>query len=101
MALLTEQQVFNAISAERQHQRDKYGDDRQQSLAGFLLIAKRELDEAIEGWNKDHQGRNSPLFELCQVAAVCVAAMEKYGTVGSTFSTDDEPDTVDQPYALT
>jgi hypothetical protein len=100
MALLTERQVFAAISQERQHQRNKYGPDRQQSLPGFLLIAKRELDEAIEGWNKDGEGRDSPLYELCQVAAVCVAAMEKYGTIGNTISTDDVPDTPIQPFAV-
>lgn len=89
MTRLTEQQVFAAISRERQHQRDKYGPDREQSLAGYLVIAKRELDEAFEGWMRDSPGRNSPLYELCQVAAVCVAAMEAYGTSGNTISTLD------------
>lgn len=100
MALLTEQEVFAAISRERQHQRNKYGQNRAQSLPGYLLIAQRELGEAIDGWHTDAEGRDSPMFELCQVAAVCVAAMEAYGVVGNTISTNDIPDTPNQTEAV-
>lgn len=91
MGRLTEQQVFEAIQKEREYQRQKYGADKQQSLPGFLLVAQEELNEAIIGWNKNLAGRSSPLHELCQVAAVCFAAMEKYGVEGSAISTDDIP----------
>lgn len=84
--------IYYAIDNERNHQIAKYGIDKQQSLPGFLLIIERELAEAKEGWIKNHTGRNSPMHEVLQIAAVCVAAMEKYGTTGSATSTDDIPD---------
>lgn len=86
------QRIYAAIDKERQHQIDKYGADKQQSLPGFLVILRRELAEAEEGWIKNHTGRNSPMNEILQIAAVCVAAMEKYGTSGSATATDDIPD---------
>lgn len=82
--------VYKAIDAERAYQIEKFGDDKQQSLPGFLVIIKNELDEAMLGWAKDLPGRNSPLAEICQIAATCVAAMEKYGTTGNAVSTDDK-----------
>lgn len=90
-ATLSRQEVFDAISLERDYQDDKWGVNRAHSLADFMLIMKHELDEAIEGWMKDRSGRNSPLNEICQVAAVAVAAMERYGATGITLSTDDIP----------
>jgi hypothetical protein len=92
MKLLTQQQVFEAITAERKRQDEKWGADRQQSLAGYLLIVQAELNEAILGWIKNSLGKSAPLNELVQVAAVCVAALEQYGTTGNTYSTLDIPD---------
>jgi hypothetical protein len=86
--------VYDAIDRERQHQIDKYGIDKQQSVPGFLLIIENELNEAKAGWTRDLQGRHSVMHEILQIAATCVAAMEKYGTTGSAISTDDIP-TVD------
>lgn len=84
-------EVFEAIIAERLKQDAKWGKDKEQSLAGFLLIIERELEEAKEGWNKDLEGKSAPLNELVQVAASCVAALQKYGLTGNTISTDDIP----------
>lgn len=92
--------VFNAINDERQHQINKFGADKQQSLAGFLLIIESELEEAKRGWIKDNQGRNSPLHEIVQIAATCVACLEKYGVIGNTLSTDDRPIAADPEYLL-
>lgn len=92
MNVLTQQQVFDAIEAERRYQDQKWGADKPQSLAGFLLVAEKELAEAKEGWNKNLAGRNAPLNELVQVAAVCVAALERYGVDGTTINTNDIPD---------
>lgn len=92
MSLLTRQQIFEAIEKERAYQDAKYGPYKQQSLPGFLLVAKKELDEAIDGWINNSPGRDSPLAELLQVASVCVAAMEKYGIAGNSFNTDDVAD---------
>jgi hypothetical protein len=89
--MLTQEQVFEAIVKERQHQKEKWGENREQSLPGFLLVVQAELDEAIYGWIKNLPGKSAPLNELVQVAAVCVAALEKYGLTGNTFSTDDIP----------
>lgn len=83
--------VFEAIDEERQYQDDKFGDKKEQSVAGFLVLIQNELDEARLGWAKDSKGRNSVMHEIRQIAAVCVGAMEKYGTTGNAISTDDIP----------
>lgn len=85
------EQVYNAINEERYHQELKYGKDREQSLAGFLLIMESELNEAKLGWIKNSFGRSATLNEIVQLAAVCVACLEKYGLTGSAASTDDIP----------
>jgi hypothetical protein len=83
--------VYAAIDDERQHQIEKFGIDKQQSIPGFLIIIENELNEAKAGWTKNLQGRHSVMHEICQIAATCVAAMEKYGTTGNAIATDDIP----------
>lgn len=83
------QEVYIAIDQERDHQDRKWGPNKQQSLAGFLLVMRKELDEAEMGWMKDETGRHSPLHEIRQIAATAVACMERYGTEGNTICTDD------------
>lgn len=83
--------VYEAINEERAHQDAKYGADKQQSIPGFLLIIKKELEEAEDGWLRNSTGRHSVMAEICQIAATCVAAMEKYGTTGTATTTDDIP----------
>lgn len=84
--------VYDTIDIERDHQLTKYGADKLQSLAGYLLILRRELEEAEEGWMKGIDvGRNSPLAEIVQIAAVAVACLERYGTEGNTrVNVDDD-----------
>lgn len=89
MNRLTQEQVFEAIKAEREHQKRKYGADKQQSIPGFLLVLEQELQEAKDGWIKNVSGRDSVLSEVVQVAAVAFACLEKYGITGSAFATDD------------
>lgn len=85
-------EIIAAIQAERDHQRSKYGADKQQSLPGYLLIIERELAEAKEGWAKGiDNGRHSPMAEIVQIAATCIAAIETYGTEGNAVSTNDIP----------
>jgi len=86
----TRKEVYEAIDAERQYQMEKFG-DKPQSLPGFIAILRSELNEAEVGWIKNKTGRNSPLAEIIQIAAVAVACAEKYGTRGNTFNTDDIP----------
>lgn len=90
METLTKQEVFEAILAERQHQKEKWG-DQPQSLPGFLLIIRKELEEAEMGWMKNLNGKNAVMNELVQVAATAFAALERYGTTGCPASTDDIP----------
>lgn len=90
METLTKQQVFEAILNEREHQRQKWG-DQPQSLPGFLLIIRSELEEAERGWMKNLTGKHAVLNELVQVAATAFAALERYGTSGCPGSTNDKP----------
>ncbi len=94
MNTFTRAEVYQAIDAERLNQEIKWGMDKQQSLPGFLLVIEDELAEAKKGWCKNLQGKSAPLNELVQVAATCVAALERYGTTGSAMSTNDALDEI-------
>lgn len=89
--LLTFEQVVDAIRNERQNQDDKWGPAKSQSLAGYLIIIRKELEEAEMGWLKNLPGKSAPLNELVQVAATCVKCLEQYGATGNTRSTIDIP----------
>ena len=86
--VVTREEVFAEINKERAYQLDKWG-DKPQSLPGYLIILKKEIDEAIDGWMKNSTGRNAPLNEVVQVAAVAVACLEQYGCDGITCNTLD------------
>lgn len=92
MSKLTPQEVFDAVLRERAHQIEKFGDQKQQSLPGFLIIMRKELDEAELGWTKSIEGNHSPLNEIVQVVATGFACLEKYGVTGSAIATDDIPE---------
>ena len=83
--MLLQSEVFSAIAAERDYQDAKWGDldEKNQSLAGFLLILRKELEEAEMGWMKNKGGRDSALGEIVQIAAVAVAALQQYGLEGN------------------
>lgn len=85
-------QVFEAIAKERQYQEEKFGENKPQSLAGYLLILESELEEAKRGWIKNLPGKSAPLNEIVQIAAVAVACLERYGLTGNAVSTNDIPD---------
>lgn len=89
--LLSKEAVFKAVCEERDYQDKKWGANRPQSLAGFLLILDDEIEEAKKGWMKNQTGRNAPLNEIVQIAAVCFAALERYGVDGITINTNDIP----------
>lgn len=82
---LTIEEVLELIKKERAYQDDKWGslDDKKQSLAGYLLVIKNELQEAECGWMKNREGKHSALSELIQVAATAVAALQQYGNEGN------------------
>ena len=79
------EQIFELINKERQRQDTKYGslDSKKQSLAGYMLILKKELTEAEDGWMKNKQFGHSALEEILQVAAVAIACLEQHGTIGN------------------
>lgn len=66
------------IEEERQYQKDKWGEYKSQSIPGYLLIMKKELEEAEEGWMKNTQGRHSALHEILQVVCVGIACLEEH-----------------------
>src|SRR4051812_5599731 len=78
-----------AIYRKLEHQRQKWGRDKSQSLPGFLMVLESELTEAKRGWIKNLEGRNSPLAEVVQIAAVALACLARYGTNGSSVATND------------
>lgn len=81
--------VYAAIENELAYQDNKWGSGKPQSLAGYLLILQAEINEAIDGWMKNADGRDAPLAEVVQVAAVAIRCLEDYGTRGSARPTRD------------
>jgi NTP pyrophosphatase (non-canonical NTP hydrolase) len=81
--------VQEAIEKELEHQQQKWGKDKQQSLAGYLLILQYEINEAVDGWMKNKGERNSSLQEIVQVVATGVACLDFYGVEGNALSTND------------
>lgn len=79
------EEVVEKIRQERVYQNSKWGtvDEHPQSIAGYLLIMRKELEEAENGWMKNVSGRDSAMAEILQIAAVAVAAMEQHGFEGN------------------
>jgi hypothetical protein len=89
MNKLTRSAVYDAINKERDFQDAKWGKDKPLSLPGFIIALRSELEEVELGWLKNLPGKSAPLNELVQVAALAVAALERYGVTGNTVSQDD------------
>lgn len=77
--------IFKLIKAEREKQDLKYGslESKNQSVAGYLLIIRKELEEAENGWKNNIQGKHSSLSEIKQIAAVAVACLQQHGIEGN------------------
>ena len=86
---MNREDVYRAIDGERDYQDAKWGSDKEQSLPGYLLIMRKEIEEAIDGWMKDTAHRNSALAEVLQVVAVGVKCLEVYGVSGGARPTND------------
>jgi len=82
-------EVLDAIAQELEYQERKRPNSRSQSVPGYLLILRQELNEAEEGWAKNYTGRHSVMSEIVQIAATAIRAISKYGTSGCPISTDD------------
>ena len=85
MSKLTFDEVLGFIRNEREYQDKKWGTIEQhpQSIPGYLLILRKELEEAENGWMKNTRGRDSALTEILQVAAVAVACLQHHGIEGN------------------
>ena len=85
MTKMTFEEVVASIKEERDTQDKKWGslDERQQSIPGYMLILKKELEEAENGWCKNVQGKHSALAEMRQVAAVAIACLQQHGISGN------------------
>lgn len=82
---LSLEEVFELIKKERENQDNKWGslEEKQQSIAGYMLVLKKELVEAEDGWMKNVSGKHSSLSEIVQVAATAVACLQQYGSEGN------------------
>ncbi len=85
MTKMTFEEVIQCIKKERDYQDEKWGslDEREQSIPGYMLVLKKELVEAEDGWCKNVQGKHSSLAELIQVAAVAIACLQQHGIEGN------------------
>lgn len=71
--------VLGAIESERHYQEQKWP-KHEHSVAEWLLIMQKCLDDAKRGWACDRENPNrTALHEIRQVVAVGVAAMEQCG----------------------
>jgi len=79
--------VISAINKEIAYQDKKWGKEhnRSQTVEGHLLIMRKELQEAEDGWIRNASGRNSVEMELVQVVAVGVQALNNIVTSGKTL----------------
>lgn len=79
------EEVGEKIEEERIRQDKKWGslEEKQQSIAGYLLILRKELEEAENGWMKNVQGKHSALSEILQIATVAVACLQQHGFEGN------------------
>lgn len=88
--ITTRDDVYLAVSKERIYQDRKRGENKPQSVPGFLLIMRKELEQAETAWLKNVRGdRQTVLEEIVQLAATAVACLERYGVEGNTVSCND------------
>ena len=82
---MTFEEVVESLKQERERQDKKWGslEEKQQSLAGYMMVIKKELEEAEEGWMKNIEGKHSSLSEIRQVAATAIACLQQYGVEGN------------------
>lgn len=71
--------ILDAIYRERAYQ-DTKRPGRKHPVSAWLLIMRKELDEAEEAWVR-HDGDSAALREILQVIAVGIACLEQHGVV--------------------
>jgi hypothetical protein len=82
---MTFEQAIESVKIEREHQDLKWGtlEEKNQSVAGYLVILEKELEEAKNGWMKNKPGKDSALAEIRQIAAVAMACIQQHGIEGN------------------
>jgi hypothetical protein len=78
MRMSSREEIFQAISRERDYQDKKWG-IRDHQIASWMAIMKGEMNEADIAWLKE--GDKNTLKEILQVIAVGVACLERHGVV--------------------
>lgn len=75
---LVKVEVLNAVRLELQHQIDKYGEDKEQSLEGFLICLERKLNQAKDAWyTNELLYSESATRRLVQIAALSLACLDQ------------------------
>lgn len=75
--------IIEAVESERQYQRDRWGDlDDRNNVGNFLTYIKREADKGLAPsvWRGPGLGDEDAMAQVRKVAALCFAAMERFGT---------------------
>ena len=82
---MTFEQAVESVKTERDYQDAKWGtlEEKNQSVAGYLVILEKELEEAKNGWIKNTEGKHSALAEIRQIAAVAIACIQQHGVDGN------------------
>lgn len=77
--------VYTAITTERLNQDRKYGkiEERGLSIADYILILEKELQEAKDGLIMRKSENHAALNEMVQVAASAVACLQYHGLKGN------------------
>lgn len=80
--------VVDAVEIERRFQDCKWGpiEANPHTLAGWLLLMRKELDEAEMALIKGGTGRDAVMQEILQVVALGAAAIEQHGVDGNPRS---------------
>lgn len=94
-------QAVDVVRTKRQKQDQKFGVDKPQSLAGFMLILQHKINEATHNWYQGNIETNDPLSSIVDIAAVAIACIEKYGDKGNTISTNDTIVSSESPNKVT
>lgn len=86
---LTMVDVLEAVDREIAYQDGKWGPDKEQSLAGYLLIMQVEIEAAIKGWQFNLHDRHSALSNVLQTVTVGLRCLQTYGVSGCAQATND------------
>lgn len=89
--MLSLEEVIDAVKGEHAYQDRKWGEDKQQSLPGYIMIMDKKIRDASDGWTTDATGRDSALSEVLQVVAVGIRCLQTYGVTGWAVATNDQP----------